>query len=295
MNRSSLAVLSIVSVQLGAAVATSLFDRVGASGTVFLRQGVAALVLLVVTRPRVGGRTVGDWLVVAALGVVLAVMNLSFYAAVDRLPLGIAVTIELLGPLGLAAALSRSARQASCVAVAVVGVAILGLGSTGDHLDPVGIVCATSAAVGWASYIVLSRQLGRHFPNTDGLAFAMTVAALVTVPVAIPTAGAQLVEPRVLGIGFAVAMLSAAIPFSLELHALRTVDARTFGVIMSTSPAVAALIGLLVLDQRLGALQIVGMACVVTASAAMARAARSTRRSRRSISAETADVVVAQA
>jgi inner membrane transporter RhtA len=212
--------------------------------------------------------------VVAGLGLVLAAMNLSFYAAVDRLPLGIAVTIELLGPLGLAAALSRTRRQVCCVLVAVIGVAILGLGSTGDHLDPVGVACAATAAVGWASYIVLNRQLGRHFPNTDGLAFAMTIAALVTAPVAIPAAGAHLLQPRVLAIGFAVAMLSAAIPFSLELHALRTVDAQTFGVIMSTSPAVAAVLGLVLLDQRLGVIQVAGMACVITASAAMARASR---------------------
>ena len=280
MNRTSFAVMSIVSVQLGAAVATSLFDRVGASGTVFLRQGIAALVLLAVTRPRLAGRTLGDWTVVAALRVVLAAMNLSFYAAVDRLPLGIAVTIELLGPLGLAAALSRTRQQVWCVAVAVVGVAILGLGSASDHLDPIGIVCAVTAAAGWASYIVLNRQLGRHFPNTDGLAFAMTIAALVTAPVAIPVAGGDLVDGRVLGIGVAVAMLSAAIPFSLELHALRTVDARTFGVIMSTSPAVAAVIGLILLDQRLGATQVVGMGCVVAASAAMARATRTARGAR---------------
>jgi inner membrane transporter RhtA len=257
-----------VSVQLGAAIASSLFDRVGAPGTVLLRQGLAAAVLLVVARPRLANRQRGDWRVVCAFGLVLAAMNVCFYEAVDRLPLGIAVTIELFGPLGLALTLSRTARELAYVALATIGVVMLG-GATAD-LDPVGVAFALAAAIGWASYILLSRRTGRHFDGVDGLALAMVVATLAVAPLGIATGGSRLIAPGVLATGFAVAMLSAAIPFTLEIHALRIVGARTFGVIMSTSPAVAAAIGWVVLDQPLGLLQGAAIACVVVASAAAA-------------------------
>ena len=271
MNRIPLIGASVVSVQLGAAIAASLFHRVGAPGTVLLRQGFAAAALLAIARPRVSGRNRPDWLVIGAFGVVLAAMNVCFYEAVERLPLGIAVTVELFGPLGLAAGLSRSIRELAYVVLAALGVVLLG-GAT-HHLDGSGVVFALCAGVGWASYIVLSRRTGRRFEGIEGLALAMVVATVAVAPLGIATGGLRLIEPGALATGLAVATLSAAIPFSLELHALRVVGPRAFGVLMSTSPAVAATIGWLLLAEPLGGLQVVAICCVVSASAATALAA----------------------
>lgn len=264
VNRIPLVGASIVSVQLGAAIAASLFDRLGAPGTVLLRQGLAAAVLVAVARPRVTGRSRSDWQVVCSFGLVLAAMNVCFYEAVERLPLGLAVTIELFGPLGLAATMSRTVREVAYLALAVVGVVLLG-GVT-DHVDAAGVGFAIAAALGWASYIVLSRRTGSRFDGIDGLAMAMVVATIAVAPLGIATGGERLIEPRMLATGLAVAMLSAAIPFTLELHALRAVGPRTFGVIMSTSPAVAAAMGWMILAEPLGMPQAAAIACVVAAS-----------------------------
>jgi inner membrane transporter RhtA len=268
VSRIPLVGASIVSVQLGAAIASSLFDKVGAPGTVLLRQGLAAAVLLAIARPRLRGRHPHDWRVVCVFGLVLAGMNVCFYEAVERLPLGIAVTIELFGPLGLAASLSRRRREFAFVLLAAVGVVLLG-GAT-HRLNAVGVAFDLVAACGWASYILLSRRTGRSFEGVDGLALAMVVATIAVAPLGIATGGLQLLKPAALVTGLAVAMLSAAIPFSLEIHALRAVGPRTFGVIMSTSPAVAAVMGWLVLNQALGWLQAAAIACVVAASAGTA-------------------------
>ncbi len=270
MNRIPLVGASIVSVQLGAAIASSLFHTVGAPGTVLLRQGLAAAVMITIARPKVRGRSASDWRVVCVFGLVLAAMNVCFYEAVERLPLGIAVTIELFGPLGLAASLSRRRREFAYVLLAAVGVVMLG-GVT-QRLDRVGVAFDLVAAAGWASYILLSRRTGRSFDGVDGLALAMVVATVAVAPLGVVTGGRQLLEPHALLIGVAVAMLSAAIPFSLEIHALRAVGPRTFGVIMSTSPAVAAVMGWLVLNEQLGWLQAAAIGCVVAASAGTALA-----------------------
>jgi inner membrane transporter RhtA len=187
MTRIPLIGASVLSVQLGAAVASSLFDRVGAPGTVLLRQGFAAALLLVIARPRLSGRPTADWTVVVGFGLVLAAMNACFYEAVARLPLGIAVTIELIGPLGLAAVLSRSRREVAYVVLAALGVVLLG-GAT-HHVDIVGAVFALSAGLGWASYILLSRRTGRRFEGVEGLALAMAVATLAVAPLGIATGG----------------------------------------------------------------------------------------------------------
>ncbi len=270
MNRIPLVGASIVSVQLGAAIASSLFHTVGAPGTVLLRQGLAAAVMITIARPTVRGRSASDWRVVCVFGLVLAAMNVCFYEAVERLPLGIAVTIELFGPLGLAASLSRRRREFAYVLLAAVGVVMLG-GVT-QRLDRVGVAFDLVAAAGWATYILLSRRTGRSFDGVDGLALAMVVATVAVAPLGVVTGGRQLLEPHALLIGLAVAMLSAAIPFSLEIHALRAVGPRTFGVIMSTSPAVAAVMGWLVLNEQLGWLQAAAIGCVVAASAGTALA-----------------------
>jgi len=270
--RGTLLVLgSIVSVQFGAAIASGLFGDVGPAGVVLMRQGFAAIVLMAVARPRLSGRSAADWRVVVAFGAVLAVMNLSFYEAVARLPLGLAVTIELLGPLGLAAALARRRQELAWCVVACAGVVLLGEG--GSSVSAAGVAFAIVAAGGWASYILLVGAAGRRFDGVDGVALSMVVAWLLSSPFGL-RAGSGFLDTRVLLLGAAVALLSAIVPFSLEVTARRHVAPGLFGVLMSLSPAVAALSGLLVLGQHLGAAQIAGMAMVVVASAASVRGRR---------------------
>ena len=192
-------------------------------------------------------------------------MNLCFYQAVGRLPLGMAVTIELLGPLGLAVALSRGARELGWAGLAIVGVALLGGG--GQHLDGLGVVFALAAAACWASYILLSAETGRRFARVDGLAIAMVFGAVVALPFGVASGGAGLLSPTVLLVGAGVAVLSSTVNYSLELSALRRVPARTFGVLMSLSPVAATLAGFLVLGQRLSVVQLGAIACVIAASA----------------------------
>jgi inner membrane transporter RhtA len=272
----TLIIASIVSVQFGAAVAKQLFADVGPAGVVLLRQGIAAIVLVAAVRPRIRGRDAGDWMVVVAFGAVLAAMNLTFYEAVARLPLGMAVTIELLGPLGLAVALSRRRQEFAWCAVACAGVLLLGEG--GSSIDSIGIMFAVTAAVCWAGYILLVGAAGRRFVGLDGLALAMVAASLMSSPFGLQ-AGRSLVAPRALALGALVAVLSAIVPFSLEVTARRRVAPGVFGVLMSLSPAVAAASGLIVLHQHLTVPQLAGMAMVVMASAATIVSAR--RRGRR--------------
>lgn len=270
-NRTWLLAVSIISVQIGAGYAGRLMDDIGPAGVVMLRQGLAALVLLAVTRPRLRGRTREQWRTIVAFGVILAVMNLTFYAAVERLPLGVAVTIELLGPLGLAAALSRRAIEFVWVGVAVLGVVLLGEGE--GSLDPLGIVFVLIAAACWAAYIMVSRRAGQQSSGADSLALAMSIAALLAAPLGL-RAGTALLDPRVLWIGLVVAVLAALVPFSVELVALRSVPPRVFGVLMSMSPVVATLSGFVLLDERLTATQITGMCVVIAASMATVLSAR---------------------
>lgn len=278
---------SITSVQFGAAFARQLFADVGPAGVVLLRQGIAAIVLLAVARPHLRGRSAAEWRTVALFGIVLSAMNLTFYEAVARLPLGMAVTIELLGPLGLAVALSRRLQEFLWCAVAVAGVLLLSDG--GGSVNLLGVTFALIAAAGWASYILLMGSLGRRFEGIDGLALAMAVAAVISSPFGL-RAGHAFFTPRVALLGLLVATLSAIVPFSLEVSARRLVEPGAFGVLMSLSPAVAALSGFLILHQRLDAQQLAGMAMVAVASAATVRATR-----RRGLAAAMDEPVVATA
>lgn len=264
-RNTGLVLVSILSVQLGAGFARRLFDDVGPASVVMMRQGGAAVVLLAVARPRLTGRSRRDWTTVLGFGAVLAAMNLTFYEAVARLPLGLAVTIELLGPLGLAVALSRRWRELLWCGVAVLGVVLLGEG--GPSIDPLGIAFAVAAAVCWGGYILLSGATGRRFAGVDGLAIAMAAATLISSPIGL-RAGTQLFSARVLLLGALVALLSGLVPFSLEITALRHVPPRVFGVLMSLSPAAATLSGFVILSQRLTGWQLVAMAMVIVASAA---------------------------
>jgi inner membrane transporter RhtA len=265
----ALVMLSIVSVQLGAAIAKTLFDSLGPGGTVFMRIAFAALVLLVLVRPKLGGHDRNAYLVAGLFGLALALMNFSIYLAIDRIPLGVAVTLEFVGPLGVAVAGSRRILDVLWVVLAAAGILLLApLGAFGGmDLDPVGVALALLAGCLWASYILLSARTGSAFPGGTGLVFALCVGTVVMAPVGIAGAGSALLDPKLLLAGFGVAMLSSAIPFSLDLVALRKIPARIFGVLMSLEPAVAALAGLVVLGERLGIRAVVAIALVTVAAA----------------------------
>ena len=268
----SLVLVAIVAVQSGAAAATELFGELGPVGTVMLRLAFAALVLAAIWRPALGALRGRDARDVIAFGVALAAMNTSFYLALDRIPLGIAVTFEFVGPLGVAFAASR--RRLDLVWAGLAGGGILLLSPLpGSDLDLLGVALALLAGAFWAAYIVLSARVGRAFSDGQGLALAMLVATVLVLPAGIVAGGSELLEPEALAIGFAVAMLSSAIPYSLELEALRRLAQGTFGVLMSLEPAVAATIGFLALGQDLSGLELVAIAMVVVASAGALRTA----------------------
>jgi inner membrane transporter RhtA len=262
--------LGILTVQVGAAVAKHLFGAVGSTGTVALRLIFAALVLLALWRPSLR-MTRRAWQVAVAYGAVLGAMNLCFYLALERAPLGIVVTIEFLGPLAIALAGSRRWLDGLWALLAAGGVVLLAEGR-GD-LQLAGLLFALAAAACWAGYILLSAALGRHTTQGDGLAIGMAFAAATVVPVGIAESGTALLDPWVLILGLAVALLSSVIPYSLELEALRRIPPRVFGILMSLEPAVAALVGLVVLGEILQPVQWLAVLCVVTASAGATRTA----------------------
>lgn len=268
-----LVVAAIVSVQFGGALAATLLPLVGVAGSVTLRLVIAVAILLLLARPRLRGYRAADWATVVAFGVALAGMNLAFYASLSRLPLGVAVTIEFVGPLALAAVLSRRRRDAAAVATAALGVVLISrvIEVRWADLDHVGIGFALLAGAAWAAYIVLSGRTGQRFPQLDGLTLAMVVAAILVAPAGVGTAGAGLLAPDVLLRGAGIALLSSVLPYSLELFALRRMRAHVFGVLLSLEPALAALAGYVVLRQVLTPVQLVGMALVVAASIAVAR------------------------
>jgi inner membrane transporter RhtA len=262
-----------VSVQFGSAVAALLFPRAGALGAVALRVTFAALLLLIITRPRLRGYSRADWAVASGFGLALGGMNIVFYQAIDRIPLGPAVTLEALGPLLLSVVASRRAVSLLWAGIALSGVYLLGRGGFGE-LNSAGAAFALGAGVLWAAYIVLNARAGARFPRLDGLAIAMTVAALISLPLGIRASGGALLEPGVLGLGLAIAVMGSSVPYALELLALRRLPAGTFAVLTSLAPALAALAGYLVLGQGLSLPQCAAIAMVVAASAGAVRTGR---------------------
>ncbi|MCP3768716.1 MULTISPECIES: EamA family transporter [Streptomyces] len=254
-----------ISVQFGGALAVTLMPRAGALGVVTLRLLVAAVVLLVVCRPRLRGHSRADWTTVIVFGIAMAGMNGLFYQSVARIPLGTAVTLEVLGPLALSVLASRRAINFLWAGLALAGVVLLGGGSFGS-LDPLGVAFALGAGVMWAAYIVFSARTGRRFPQADGLALAMGVAALLFLPLGIAESGTKLLEPTTLALGAAVAVLSSVLPYTLELLALRRLPASTFAILMSLEPAIAAAAGFLVLSQALTLTESAAIALVIAAS-----------------------------
>jgi inner membrane transporter RhtA len=264
-----LVVAAVSSVQFGAAFAKSIFDEIGPSGTVFLRMLFAALVLMAIWRPRLSGHARRDAVLIVLFGASLAGMNGTFYAALDRIPLGVAVTFEFVGPLSVAVFGSRSRLDLVWVVLAAAGIVLLS-DFGGADLDGLGVALALIAGAFWAAYILLAARVGQAFPGGGGLALAMLVALVPLAPIGIAEAGADLLIVWVLAAGFAVAMLSSAIPYTLELEALRRMPANVFGVLMSLEPALAATAGFIVLGEDLVAREIVAILLVVAASAGAA-------------------------
>jgi inner membrane transporter RhtA len=264
-----LVVIGIASVQLGAGIAKNLFDDAAPMTLVWLRLATSAVVLAVVVRPSLGGATREDWLVAVAFGVVLGTMNWAIYESFARIPLGIAVTIEFLGPLGVAIAGSRRARDLVWVGLAAVGVGLLGIERA--DLNAAGVAFALLAAVAWAAYILLSASTGRRWPGLDGLTIASVVATVLLAPLMAAYSGRGIDDRQVVVLGALVGLLSSVIPYSFELTALRTIRTSVFGILMSLEPAAAALAGIVVVHEFLSTLQWLAVACVITASVGATR------------------------
>jgi inner membrane transporter RhtA len=269
----ALVIGAIASVQFGAAVATTLFARIGPGGAVMLRLVSATIVLMLLWRPALRTRTRRDLALAVLFGVVLAAMNLTFYESIKRIPLGVAVTIEFIGPLAVAIAGSRKPLDLLWVGLAALGIVALMHGGT-HGLNTLGVVFALIAGAMWGTYILVNARVGRKFEEGTGLAIAMCVASVIALPVGITEGGAHLLQPHVLLLGAAVGILSSAIPYTLEMEALRRIATGVFGVLMSLEPAMAALAGFLVVGQALAGRELVGIALVVVASGGASRRAR---------------------
>jgi inner membrane transporter RhtA len=268
-----LVLAAVTSVQLGAVLAKSLFDEIGAGGTVFVRVLSAAIVLALIWRPRIAGHDARDLRLALVFGLVLAGMNMAFYAAIDRIPLGIAVTLEFIGPLGVAVFGSRRRLDLVWVGMAAAGILLLSdIG--GASLDRLGVALALLAGALWAGYILVSARVGQAFPGGGGLALAMLVATVPLAPVGIATAGSDLLVPWILAVGAGAGILSSAIPYGLELEALRRLPVAVFGVLMSLEPGVAALAGFVFLGETLATREVAAIVLVVAASAGAAQGAK---------------------
>jgi len=266
---------AISSVQFGSAIAATLFAKIGPAGAVWLRLLFGTVILLVLWRPRLRLREYTRYQLGLAcvFGLVLGCMNLSFYSALHRIPLGIAVTLEFVGPLTVAVAGSRRAVDLVWIAIAATGIIALTQGDT-QHLNALGVALALLAGALWGTYIIVNARVGRAFEGGTGLALAMCVATIVILPFGVAQGGPHLLEPRSLALGAAVGLLSSAIPYSFEVEALRRIRPSVFGVLMSIEPAMAALAGFIVLGQSLSARTLLGMALVVVASVGAARRTR---------------------
>ena len=267
-----LVLIAIASVQFGSSLAKDLYSAAGPLTVAWLRLLGAAVVLALLTRPKLRGQTRADWFWVVAYGLCLAGMNVTFYLAIERIPIGMAVTLEFLGPLGVSVAHSRRARDLVWVGLAALGVALLGF-SPGD-LDPIGVFWALVAGALWAGYILLAGPTGRRWPGVSGVAVAFWVGLVGLTPVVLALDLLPVAVPTVWGIGLLIGLLSSAIPYGLEMVALRRIEPRIFGILMSLEPAAAAAFALVMLGERLRPIEILAMACVVVASIGVVRASR---------------------
>ena len=263
-----LVLLSIVAIQLGSASATQLFPILGVSGTVAVRIIISALILALAsgTKALTFGQTFKDnWQLLFAFGLCIVAMNLFFYQAIARIPLGTAVAIEFIGPLGVAAITSRRLIHFAWIGLAALGIVLLSPLS-GVDLDPLGIVFALMAGTAWALFIVLAGNIGKRIPGNEGLAIGMSVAAIIMLPVAIPISGELVLNPLVLLAVLGVALLSTAIPLTLEFQALKRLTSRSYGILISLEPGVAALVGAILLGELIGLKGLIALACVMIAA-----------------------------
>jgi len=266
-----LVIAGATSIQFGAALGATLFDEIGPGGASLLRLSFAAVVLVALWRPRPRAYDRRALRLVGAFGLALGLMNLSFYEALDRIPLGVAVTIEFIGPVGVAVALSRRPLDLLWVVLAVAGIVLLADPFGSGGVDPLGLAFVLGAAACWAAYILLAQRASRVFSGGTGLALAAAVAALVPLGPGLVEGGGDLLAPGVLLVGAAVALASSVIPYTLETEALRRIPANVFGVLMSLEPGVAAVAGFVVLGQRLGGRELLAIALVIAASVGVTR------------------------
>jgi inner membrane transporter RhtA len=260
-----LVLISIASVQTGAAVARTAFDEAGAMGITLMRLGLSSAVLVAVLRPRPWRWSRDAQQATLLFGLCMAGMNIVFYLALRTVPLGVCVTVEFLGPLTVALVQTRRWRDVLWVCLAAAGVAMLGLRGGGD-LPIGGLALALVAGAFWALYILASARVGQTVPGTEGLAMALVIAAVIALPFGAAGVAGVLDQPRILLIGCGVALFSSIIPYICELAALRRMPTRVFGVLMSLEPGAAAVAGLIVLDQALAAREMVALVLVSVAS-----------------------------
>ncbi|GAA2882366.1 EamA family transporter [Microbacterium esteraromaticum] len=268
-----LVAIGLICQQVGSSAAIMLFPEVGPLGMVMLRLVFSTLILLAIARPALRGHSPRAWRSALMLGGVLALMNSFYYLALRELPLGVTVTIEVLGPLALAVVAARTRTSWVWAGLALVGIVALG-GGGWDRLTVAGVLFALGAAASWAGYILSSARVGRDFDRLDGLALAMAFGALLSLPSGIADAGGALLRIELVALGAAVAVLSSTIPYALELVALRRLTPAVFGILMSLGPALACVAGFVLLGQRLSLLEIAGVALVVVASAGAVWAGR---------------------
>lgn len=269
-----LVAIGILCVQVGAAIAKSMFDTVGPLGMVTMRLVFSGALLLAVVRPTMRGWNRTTWMWVVTLGLSIAFMNTTFYLAFERIPLGVAVAIELLGPLTIAVIGTRRLLDAVWVVLAAAGIALVGIHAARGALDPVGVLFAVIAGAMWAVYIVASSAVGKHVSGVDGLAVSLGIGGLAVLPLALlPTASAIAAAPWLVGVGLAVAVLSSVIPYGAEMLALRRIPTRVFGILMSLEPAAAALAGFVIIGETLDLIEFGAIALVVLASAGVAATA----------------------
>ena len=263
-----LVLISIASTQLGSAFAKNIIQELGSITTVLLRVGLGAIALLLIQRPQLKGYTRNNYLLLILFGLNMAAMNLSFYAAIARIPLGIAVTLEFAGPLGVACANSRQMLDLLWIFLAGVGIFLLAP-IEGSFVDPVGVSLALLAAFFWGTYILLSAKVGKVFSNISGIGLmtaALVAGTLGLLPLGILTQDFTQLEPRFLAAGLGVAILSSAIPYTFELEALKKLPVRVFGVLLSLEPAIATVLGFVILQERLELRAIVAVVLVTLAS-----------------------------
>jgi inner membrane transporter RhtA len=260
-----LLLISIVSIQLGAAIAIDLFPVLGPVGTAFLRVAFSAVLLLAAARRTISRSARHHARSLLLYGAILGFMNLCFYGAIARIPLGIAVAVEFVGPLGLAVVTSRRGRDLAWIGFAAFGIVLL-TPELGGALDPLGVALAGAAGLCWAGFIVMSRRIGGSMPGTSGLAIGMAVAALVVLPVEMAVGGLGGLDPGLLAGALAVAILSTTVPLSLEFEALKRMTARTYGILVTLEPVVAAMVGAILLGQAMGPQGMLAVTCVTAAA-----------------------------